>query len=169
MKVLPILIVSLALAVSCGKTFGQSTQVDSVAIKVGNDLNNLFNRKVYMDVDTILFGTKQDNFYFAEGSQAMIMTILAPQSFAKAEEHFDEESSEKEYKLLEKKKLTYNGKNVLYQKGEISKDGKKALMHLWAIETTSESTIFVTGMHMDGDDDKYFPAIERAALSARLR
>jgi hypothetical protein len=97
------------------------------------------------------------------------MSILAPQSFEIADEHFDKESSKKEYRIIEKKKLTHNGKNVLFQKGEVSQDGKKAFMYSWAIETTSESTIFVTGMHMDGDDDKYFPAIERAALSARLR
>lgn len=144
------------------------TKDSDASVNMGNEIAKIFNTEVVMEVDTTLFDSKQNNFYFSEASRAMIMTMVVPQSFEKAQEHFENESKKKDYKSLERKKLVHNGKKVLYEKGMIKKSGQKAFMYLYAVECTAESTIFVTGMHMDGDEKKFFPAIERAALSARL-
>ncbi|HYC87129.1 MAG TPA: hypothetical protein VEB86_17975 [Chryseosolibacter sp.] len=168
MKKVPFVLFILAI-VSCSfQTVAQSTPADTVAAKIGEMINKVFNTEVYMDVDTILFNTKQANFYLNEESKAMIMTMVAPQSFQKAEEHFNKESNKDGYKVVEKKKLTHNGKNILYQSGILKRDGKKAHMYMYAIECGPQSIIFFTGMHMAGDEKKFFPAIERAALSASL-
>jgi hypothetical protein len=98
----------------------------------------------------------------------MLMTMVAPQSFAKAEEHFDKQGRKKDYKTLERKKFVHNGRNVLFEKGMLKKNGEKAYMYLYAVEGSAESTIFITGMHMEGGEKKFFPVIERAALSAKL-
>lgn len=147
---------------------GAQTKDSDATVNMGDEIAKIFNTEVAMDIDTTLFDSKQSNFYFSEASRAMIMTMVVPQSFEKAEEHFEKESKKKDYKSLERKKLVHNGKNILFEKGMIKKSGQKAFMYLYAVECTAESTIFVTGMHMDGDEKKFFPAIERAALSARL-
>jgi len=143
-------------------------KTDSVAEILANEFKKVFSTKVDMDIDEALFPAKQGNFYMNEEDQAMIMTMVAPQSFARAEEHFNKESKKDGYKLLEKKKFTHDGRNFLFQKGLLKADGKKAIMYMYAIEGNEQSTIFFTGMHMDGDDKKFFPAIEKAALSAKL-
>ena len=151
-------------------TFAQSDDdnLDSASVQFADALDKVFSTKVYMDLDTTVFSTKQGNFYLAEADNAMIMTMVVPQSFAKAEEDFDKETKKDGYKMLEKKKFVHNGKNIAYQKGMMKKKGKKLVMYLYAIEQSKEQTIFFTGMHMDGDEGKFFPLIERAALSAKL-
>jgi hypothetical protein len=168
--------VTLAYALRFGRaiffillSFQAIAQTDSVAQKFGNELNKIFNSDVQMDVDTLVFNTKQNNFYFNEAENAMIMTLVAPQSFAKAEEHFNKQNDKESYKSLDKKKFVHDGRNFLFEKGMIERDGKKAYMYVYAIEVSSQSTIFFTGMHMEGGEQKFFPAIERAALSARLK
>ena len=150
-------------------SFAQTeAQTDSVAEYLANQIKKVFSTKVDMNVDATLFPENEGNIYMNEKAKAMIMTLVAPQSFAKAEEHFDKESKKDGYKLLEKKKFSQDGKNFLYQKGSLKVDGKKAMMYLYAIEATEESTIFFTAVHMLDDEKKFFPAIEKAALSAKL-
>lgn len=150
--------------------FAQSDEkVDSVSAEIGKQIDKVFNTKVYMNVDTTIFSTHQGNFYIAEAEKAMIMTLVAPQAFPKAEEHFNKEGKKDGYKVLEKKKFAHNGKNYIYQKGLLKKDGKKMIMYLYGIEEGSDTTIIFTGMHMAGDEEKFFPIIEKAALSARLK
>jgi hypothetical protein len=147
--------------------FAQSDEdTDSLSANLGKELDKMFNTKIDMDIDTKLFPTKQSSFYINEEEQAMIMTLVAPQSFAKAEEHFNKESKKEGYTQLETKKFTHNGKNFLYQKGMLEREGNKMIMYLYAIEDGEKATIFFTGMHMEGAEKKFFPAIERAALSA---
>jgi hypothetical protein len=147
----------------------QSTPTDSVAQKLGTELNKIFSTDVQMEIDTLVFNSKQNNFYFNEAENAMIMTLVAPQSFAKAEEHFNKRNDKESYKSLDKKKFVHDGRNFLYEKGMIENDGKKAFMYVYAIEVSAQSTIFFTGMHMEGGEQKFFPVIQRAALSARLK
>ena len=146
----------------------QSDNDESANKDFGQMLNKVFNTKVYMDIDTLVFDTRQNNLYFSEEGKAMIMTMVAPQSFAKAEEHFNKESKKEGYTLHEKKKLTHNGKNILNQKGLVEGEAGKGLSYIYVIEATPESTIFITAMHMEGDEAKYFPVIERAALLQEL-
>lgn len=141
---------------------------DSLSVNFGKELDKMFNSKIEMDVDKTLFPTKESSFYINEEEKAMIMTLLAPQSFPKAEEHFNKENQKEGYKLLEKKKFKHNGKNILFQKGTMEEDGQKMVLYMYAIEDSETSTIFFTGMHMDGAEKKFFPAMERAALSAKL-
>jgi len=159
---------SLAFLLFSSTAFAQTDDSDSLSTQLGKELDKVFNTKVYMDVDSTVFPTRQNNFYFNEPEQAMIMTLVAPQSFAKAEEHFDKQTKKDGYKSVEKKKFTHNGRNYLYQKGIFKKDGHKAIMYLYAIGESETETIFFTSLHMAGDEEKFFPAIERAALSASL-
>jgi hypothetical protein len=147
----------------------QSSPTDSVARRFGIELNKIFNSDVRMDVDTTVFESRQNNFYYNESENAMIMTLVVPQSFAKAEEHFNNRNKKEVYQSLDKKKFTHEGRNFLYEKGIIEKDGRKAVMYVYAIEASSQSTIFFTGMHMPGGEKKFFSVIERAALSAKLK
>jgi hypothetical protein len=157
-----------ALVLFSFSTFAQSDEdTDSLSAQLGKELDKMFNTKIEMDIDGTLFPTKQSSFYFNEEEKAMIMTFVAPQSFAKAEEHFSKETKKEKYKLLESKKFTHNGKNILFMKGRMEEEGQKMIVYMYSIEDTANSTIFFTGMHMDGDEKKFFPAIERAALSAK--
>jgi hypothetical protein len=143
-------------------------EADSLTNLVAEQFKKVFSTKVELDIDATLFPAQQGNFYINEEEQAMIMILVAPQSFAKAEEHFEKETEKDGYKVLEKRKFTHDGKNILYQKGSLEADGNKAVMYTYAIEASADATIFFTGMHMDGDEKKFLPAIERAALSAKL-
>jgi hypothetical protein len=165
MKTLHKLVLAVVIAYSSGNVYAQTEKEN---VDIAAEISKIFSTKVSMDVDTVLFDTKQNNFYFSEKEKAMIMTMVAPQSFEKAEEHFEKEKKKKEYKILEKKKFVHNGKNVLFQRGLIKKDGQKAYMYMYAIEAGPESTIFISAMHMEGGESKFRPAIERAALSAKL-
>lgn len=158
-----------ALVLLSFSAFAQSDDknVDSLSANLGKELDKMFNSKIEMDIDNTLFPNKQSSFYINEEEKAMIMTILAPQSFPKAEEHFNKENDKEGYKLIEKKKFKHNGRNILFQKGTMEEEGQKMVLYLYAIEDTEKSTIFLTGMHMDGAEKKFFPAIERAALSAK--
>jgi hypothetical protein len=150
-------------------SFAQTdSESDSLTNFVAEQFKKVFSTKVDLDLDNTLFPAQQGNFYINEEEQAMIMILVAPQSFAKAEEHFEKETEKDGYKVLEKRKFTHNGKSILFQKGSLEANGNKAVMYMYAIEASPDATIFFTGMHMDGDDKKFFPAIERAALSARL-
>jgi hypothetical protein len=150
-------------------SFAQSANdTDSLSTKLGEALNKVFNTKIDMVIDSTVFPTHQANFYFNEEEKAVIMTLVAPQSFAKAEEHFEKQTNKDGYKMTEKKKFTHDGRNFLYQKGILKKDGEKLIMYLYAIEDSEDATIFFTGMHMPGTEKKFFPVIERAALSAKI-
>jgi hypothetical protein len=168
MKISFCLLFSLVVVLSASPTFAQTTEKDSTEFDLGKEISKVFNTKVIMDVDTSVFNARQGNFYMNEESKAMIMTMVVPQSLKRVEEDFDKKSKKKEVKVLETKKFTHDGKNFLYQKAVVKKDGNKAFMYVYAIEATPESSIFITCTHMDGDEKKFFPAIERAALSARL-
>ena len=94
--------------------------------------------------------------------------MVAPQSIGKAEEKFNEPNEKEGYKIIDKKKIQHDGRTILYQKAELEKDEEKAMMYIYQIEATPESTILVSATHMGTDDEKMFKVIERAALSAKL-
>jgi hypothetical protein len=170
MKRLPGVISFFVLLLSIA-SFGQSTESKkSEDVNVARELDKAFNTKVDMDVDTTIFDSRQGNIYLSEKHKAMIMTMVAPQSIGKAEEIFNKEKAKKNYTITEKKKLSNNGRTILFQRGETEKDGQKAFMYIYQIEATPESTILISGMHMDPAEDResIFQAIQRAAFSAKV-
>jgi hypothetical protein len=156
----------LALILISSTSSAQSPEKDSG--ELASALTKVFNTEVVMDIDSTVFKTKQNNFYFSENEKVMLMTMVAPQSFEKAKEHFEKQEEKENYKTLERKKFVHNGKNVLFEKGMMKNKGEKAFMYLYAVEATEESTIFITGVLMNDNDKEFFPVIERAALSAQL-
>jgi hypothetical protein len=168
MKTLFGIILSAAITLSVNGSFAQTIKKDSTEFDLGKEINKVFSTKVSMDVDTILFNTRQGNFYFNEASKAMIMTMVVPQSIARLEEDFNKKDKKKDIKIIETKKFTHDGRQILFQRGLLKKDGNKILMYMYGVEATPESSIMLTCTHAEGEEKKFFPAIERAALSAKL-
>jgi hypothetical protein len=168
MKTLISIILSAAVVLSVNGTFAQTTKKDSTEFDLGKEIGKVFSTKVFMDIDTILFNTRQGNFYFNEASKALIMPIVVPQSIARLEDDFSKKDKKKDIKIIETKKFTHDGKQILFQRGLLKKDGNKVLMYMYAVEATPESSILLTCAHAEGEEKKFFPAIERAALSAKL-
>lgn len=153
---------------SLNSTFAQTGEKDSTEFDLGKEMNKVFGTKVLMDVDTVLFDSHHGNFYINDANSAMIMTMFVPQGIARVEADFNKNDEKKDVEITEKKKFIHNGKTILFQKGIIEKEGQKVIMYLYAVEFNAESSIFITATHKDGVEKSFFPAIERAALSARL-
>lgn len=164
MKSLILLLIVLAvISVSAVAQDKKKEQVD-----IMTELNKVFSTKVLMDVDTTIFETHQGNMYISESEKAFIMTMVAPQSIAKAEEKMNEPETSHDYKILERKKVTHDGRIILFQKAEAEKDGQKAIVYVYQIEATPESSILISATQLDTANEKVFKAIQRAAYSAKL-
>lgn len=162
-------VVSLAtMALAFNLCNAQSEKADSVDFDLGKAFAKIFDSKVSMDIDTTFFTPQSNSFYLSEEHKALIMTMVVPQTFEKAEAQFDKESKKEGFKLSDKGKLQHNGKTILYQKGTMKKDGKKAGFHMYAVAGDENNTIFISGIFMREDEKLVAPQIETAALSAKL-
>lgn len=164
----PISIIILLTVISATSAFAQDQKKDKEKIDMMAELNKVFSTKVRMDVDTTIFETHQGNMYISESEKAFIMTMVAPQSIAKAEEKMNEPEKSHDYKILEKKKVVHEGRTILFQKAEAEKDGQKAIVYVYQIEATPESSILISATQLVTANEKVFKAIQRAAYSAKL-
>jgi hypothetical protein len=168
MKTFYPLLLCVSVTFSLSNAFAQTGKKDSTELDLGKEMNKVFGTKVLMDVDTVLFDSHHGNFYINEANSAMIMTMFVPQGIARVEADFNKNDEKKDVTITEKKKFVHNGKTILFQKGLVEKEGQKVIMYLYAVEFNTESSIFITATHKEGVEKSFFPAIERAALSARL-
>ena len=164
----PISIIILLTAISVTATVAQDKKKEKEQFDLMAEMNKVFSTKVDMDVDTTIFETRQGNMYISESEKAFIMTMVAPQSIAKAEEQMNEPDASEDYKILEKKKIMHEGRTILFQKAEAEKEGQKAIVYIYQIEATPESSILISATQLNTANEKVFKAIQRAAYSAKL-
>lgn len=166
-----ILVAAFALC-SFHVSFSQTENADSVMNAVADKLAKVFSTEVIMDIDTKLFSQHEGNIYMTKDNDAMIMTIVAPQSFAKAKEQHDgreEEEEDENYQLTGKGEFEENGKKILFRIGKIKKDEKEGIIEQYMVSATEDSTIIVTGFYELKLKPTYESVIRKAAVSARLK
>src|SRR6478736_930891 len=131
-------LITLSLLIFIGlNSFGQNIQGSTYPDTLNNqisELTKIFSTKVSLKIDTSIFNKKQGNFYTSEKYEAFIVAIATSKTIAQAEEHFTQEISKNEYKLKEKGKFIADGKDVLFQKGTMKKDGKKYNTNIYALK-----------------------------------
>jgi hypothetical protein len=167
-----VFLLALLALVSVTTTIAQNKKQEKDEAKeereLAEALSKVFKTKVDMDLDTTVFDSREGNMYVSETHKAFVMTMVAPQSIQKAEEKFNEPNENKKYKVIDKKKIEHEGRIILYLKSEAEKDGQKALIYIYQVEATPESTILISATDMGTDTEKIFKAVERAALTAKL-
>jgi len=143
-------------------------QTDTSDINLGDEMTKMLTAKIFMDVDTNLYKTRQGNFYISEKPQAMIMAILFPQSLEKAKAKLSEDAKNKNMVIKESGELESNGKKIAFKTGEMKQNGEKMLVEFYAVEATKESTIFITGVYLPKDKHQFGNSAKKAALTAKL-
>jgi len=146
-------------------SFGQT---DSSTANLGDEMTKMLTAKIFMDVDTNLYKTRQGNFYISEKPQAMIMAILFSQSLEKAKAKLSDDAKNKNVIIKESGELESNGKKIAFKKGEMKQNGENMLVEFYAVEATKESTIFITGVYLPKDKQRFANSAKKAALTAKL-
>ncbi len=121
-----------------------------------------------MEVDSQLYSTRQGNFYISEKPQVMIMAMLILQSYEKAKEKLSEDVKKKNVVIKDFGEFEANGKKILFKKGEMKEKGQNMLVELYAVESTKENTIFITGVYLPKDKLRFANTIKKAASTAKL-
>jgi hypothetical protein len=62
-----------------------------------------------------------------------------------------------------------NGKQIIFLKGILKKDGKKFVMEQYALAAGEEETIIVTGFYDPKQKSTFQDSIRKAAVSAHLK
>jgi len=146
-------------------SFGQT---DSSTVDLGDEMTKMLTAKIFMEVDTNLYKTRQGNFYISEKPQAMIMAILYPQSLEKAKAKLSDDAKNKNVIIKESGEFESNGKKIAYKTGEMKQNGENMLVEFYAVEATKESTIFITGVYLPKDKQRFANSAKKAALTAKL-
>jgi hypothetical protein len=168
MKLLLLSFIVILLSNHC--TIAQSSsKKDSVSAAIADEISKIFATEILMDIDTTVFTENSGNIYVATDPHAMIMAIVAPQSFEKAKEHMEKKSKKEDYKETDKGEFEENSKKILYKKGILKKDGKKYMMEQYVVAANEKQTIFITGMYDPKAKNSIANAIRKAAVSARLK
>ena len=107
---------------------------DSSSFDLGEAMKKIFNTKVDMDVDKGLFNKQMGNIYFSEEYNAVLMTLVVPQTIETAAEHMEKESKKDGYKKIASGMYEIDGKKILFEKGRMKKNGKKMLIDMFVVD-----------------------------------
>jgi hypothetical protein len=143
-------------------------QTDSSELDLGNEMTKMLTSKITMQVDSLLYHTHQGNFYISEKPEAMIMAVLYPQPYDKAKAKLLEDVKKKNVVIKDFGEFEVNGKKIVFKIGEMNDHGKNMIIELYAVESTKDNTIFVTGVYLPVNKKRFANTAKIAASTAKL-
>jgi hypothetical protein len=143
---------------------------ESSAGAPAEELSKVLTTEIVMDIDTLIYSTRNGNIYISENPDGMIMGIVAPQSFEKAKTRLDESNSrKKDFHPKDKGEFRENGRRILYRTGTFKKEGKKYVMEQYIVAVSADRSIFITGFYDPKAKSIFGNTIRKAAVSARMK
>jgi hypothetical protein len=129
----------------------------------------MFASEIVMDIDKELDPTSQGMSHFSEDQKAGVIAMVVPASFKDLKEDLGGQESKDGSKILERGENKMGGKNTLYLKQKMEREGHVFISTVYCKETTKDSTIMITSFYEEGEENVYNAAINKAVTSAVLK
>ena len=144
------------------------SQSDSAKMNPVDPTSKMFETKIYMQVDTLVYKLRKGNFYVTEDNQAMIMALPISQPLDSVKAQMQNDAKKKNVKIKQESEYIENDRRTIFKMGEFHDNGKTAVIELFAIEATPNKTILVTSVYLLKDKDFFVHKAGKAAATARI-
>ncbi|WP_299683768.1 hypothetical protein [uncultured Dokdonia sp.] len=153
-------------------SFAQKTTEESPeenAEKLKEAMEMLFGAEVVMDVDKDLYPVAQGTSYFTQDEKAGIIAMVVPASYEKMEGDLAQQESKGGAEILERGTKEIGGKNMLFLKQRIDREGTPYITLIYCMKNTEESSIVVTSFYEESKEKTYIASVNTAVASAKIK
>ncbi|MFT5892288.1 MAG: hypothetical protein ACI9Y7_002398 [Dokdonia sp.] len=137
--------------------------------KVADVMGMISGSEVVMDIDEALYPISQGTSHFAEGEKAGIVSMIVPASFEKMKEDLEKQKSKQGVEILDRGVKEIGGREMLFLKQRIDREGVPYLNQIFCERNTEESTIIITSFCEESKEKIYEESVNKAVISARLK
>ncbi len=139
------------------------------AEKLKSTLQMLNGAEVVMDVDTNLYPKSEGMSYFSQDEKAGIVPMVVPASFEKMKEDLEKQESKQGVAILDRGVREVEGRELLFLKQRIDREGVPYISMIFCERNTDESTILISTFCEESKEKTYAASISKAVISARIK
>lgn len=137
--------------------------------KLKNAMQTIFGAEVVMDIDENLYPVSQGASHFTQDEKAGIVSMVVPASFEKMEGDLAKQESKEGVTILERGVKEIGGKNMLFLRQRIDREGIPYISMIFCMKNTAESSIIITSFYEESKEKTYIASVNTAVASAKIK